>query len=400
MSTAMVTTLYDYSDILYKKPNIINTNKTDFPLDRRPISPSTIFNFQSFRRNSANHLTSVNISPPSPKSIGMHQKPGSPALPVCSNSIPNVCTSNNIFNLSSGGRELRKLDRTFSDPVERSNAQAKSNQTNSSRYKTELCRPFEENGTCKYGDKCQFAHGNHELRTLSRHPKYKTELCRTFHTTGLCPYGSRCHFIHYSEETRKSLFSNLQVGMNTFNLNECPSTDQGVTSRPKALSLGSFSLDSAGDSSPPSSMSGSPTSLNSFFNDDTFGNFSPTFQSNPLSNSNTAFSFSQDFTSLMSTLQQQAHLSPFGGSQPVTTPAVFARRGLTSPNSEIMDSTVREQLYSVVPPAPPSPVDSITSELDGLSLASSPGMATCSSPLDVNRTLFRLPIFSSLANFD
>ncbi|XP_009703394.1 PREDICTED: zinc finger protein 36, C3H1 type-like 1, partial [Cariama cristata] len=69
-------------------------------------------------------------------------------------------------------------------------------QVNSSRYKTELCRPFEENGACKYGDKCQFAHGIHELRSLTRHPKYKTELCRTFHTIGFCPYGPRCHFIH------------------------------------------------------------------------------------------------------------------------------------------------------------------------------------------------------------
>ncbi|EDO32063.1 predicted protein, partial [Nematostella vectensis] len=70
----------------------------------------------------------------------------------------------------------------------------------SSRYKTELCRPFEESGTCKYGDKCQFAHGYHELRQLARHPKYKTELCRTFHTIGFCPYGPRCHFIHNADE--------------------------------------------------------------------------------------------------------------------------------------------------------------------------------------------------------
>ena len=64
------------------------------------------------------------------------------------------------------------------------------------RYKTELCRPFDEHGACKYGDKCQFAHGRAELRPLPRHPKYKTDLCRTYHTTGLCPYGPRCHFIH------------------------------------------------------------------------------------------------------------------------------------------------------------------------------------------------------------
>ena len=70
------------------------------------------------------------------------------------------------------------------------------------RYKTELCRPFEENGACRYGNKCQFAHGKAELRSVVRHPKYKTDLCRTFHTTGLCPYGPRCHFIHNDDERR------------------------------------------------------------------------------------------------------------------------------------------------------------------------------------------------------
>ena len=72
--------------------------------------------------------------------------------------------------------------------------------TNSSRYKTELCRPYEENNICKYGDKCQFAHGFHELRGLNRHPRYKTEFCRTYHTIGFCPYGRRCNFIHNVEE--------------------------------------------------------------------------------------------------------------------------------------------------------------------------------------------------------
>ncbi|KAM4019494.1 uncharacterized protein ACNLHF_000199 [Anomaloglossus baeobatrachus] len=71
-----------------------------------------------------------------------------------------------------------------------------------SRYKTELCRTFHESGSCKYGTKCQFAHGTVELRGMNRHPKYKTELCRTYHTIGFCPYGSRCHFIHNAEEQR------------------------------------------------------------------------------------------------------------------------------------------------------------------------------------------------------
>jgi hypothetical protein len=60
--------------------------------------------------------------------------------------------------------------------------------TSSQRYKTELCRSYHETGFCKYGEKCQFAHGYHEIRSLNRHPKYKTILCRTYHCTGYCKY--------------------------------------------------------------------------------------------------------------------------------------------------------------------------------------------------------------------
>jgi len=63
-------------------------------------------------------------------------------------------------------------------------------------YKTELCRSFADTGCCKYGHKCQFAHGQHELRPVLRHPKYKTEICKSFATTGQCSYGARCRFIH------------------------------------------------------------------------------------------------------------------------------------------------------------------------------------------------------------
>ncbi|CAM6051116.1 unnamed protein product, partial [Sphagnum compactum] len=68
----------------------------------------------------------------------------------------------------------------------------------SSLYKTELCRSWEETGYCRYSTKCQFAHGNEDLRPVPRHPKYKTEICRSYTETGLCSYGKRCRFIHKS----------------------------------------------------------------------------------------------------------------------------------------------------------------------------------------------------------
>ncbi|XP_028321216.1 mRNA decay activator protein ZFP36 [Gouania willdenowi] len=80
----------------------------------------------------------------------------------------------------------------------------------SNRYKTELCRGFQETGSCKYGSKCQFAHGEAELRGMFRHPKYKTEPCRTFYNFGYCPYGSRCHFIHQEKISGDLLPAEIQ----------------------------------------------------------------------------------------------------------------------------------------------------------------------------------------------
>jgi hypothetical protein len=70
-------------------------------------------------------------------------------------------------------------------------------------YKTEMCRSFEETGTCKYGLKCQFAHNPNEIRSIPRHPRYKTEICKTFWQLGNCPYGKRCCFIHTENEARQ-----------------------------------------------------------------------------------------------------------------------------------------------------------------------------------------------------
>lgn len=63
-------------------------------------------------------------------------------------------------------------------------------------YKTVLCRLYMDTGECKFGDRCHYAHGVHELRPIQKHPKYKTERCRLFHDQGVCPYGKDCSFVH------------------------------------------------------------------------------------------------------------------------------------------------------------------------------------------------------------
>mmetsp|Transcript_18242 Transcript_18242/g.32699 ORF Transcript_18242/g.32699 Transcript_18242/m.32699 type:complete len:152 (-) Transcript_18242:2085-2540(-) len=74
------------------------------------------------------------------------------------------------------------------------------------KYKTEMCRNWIENGTCNYGRKCNFAHGKEDLQQkLPSNTKYKSKLCVPFHEIGVCSYGHRCLFVHHSTEEKKHL---------------------------------------------------------------------------------------------------------------------------------------------------------------------------------------------------
>ena len=65
------------------------------------------------------------------------------------------------------------------------------------KYKTELCKYYECNGYCKYGDKCAYAHGKQNLRSkVTNTTAYRTKKCTQFFEQGYCPYGNRCQFAH------------------------------------------------------------------------------------------------------------------------------------------------------------------------------------------------------------
>lgn len=194
-----------------------------FPLSKRNSTPVGI------GVNISSSYNSMKGSPLSHNSMGPH---GVTGVPGGESSLVNG---------------HRPLDRCHSEPLK---PQVQPSMTSSSRYKTELCRPYAETGFCKYGEKCQFAHGGVELRNMPRHPKYKTELCRTFHTTGLCGYGTRCHFIHNAEEAR-----NASSSYGGFRGPEGEIPMQNVT--------------------PPSSLHGSPTSPGGAFFGDTFPLINP-----------------------------------------------------------------------------------------------------------------------------
>lgn len=84
------------------------------------------------------------------------------------------------------------------------------------RYKTELCRFFDEQGSCKFGRSCVFAHGKEELRKpLNCHPRHKTVKCKAFHGEGFCSFGPRCSFLHTKPDLGKML-KKLEYGAKAF----------------------------------------------------------------------------------------------------------------------------------------------------------------------------------------
>jgi len=67
---------------------------------------------------------------------------------------------------------------------------------NTQLYKTELCASFMKMGICPYGNKCQFAHGENELKSIERPPKWRSKPCANWSKFGSCRYGNRCCFKH------------------------------------------------------------------------------------------------------------------------------------------------------------------------------------------------------------
>ena len=69
--------------------------------------------------------------------------------------------------------------------------------SNKKTFPTELCKYYECNGYCKYGDKCAYAHGKENLRSkVTNTTAYRTKKCTQFFEQGYCPYGNRCQFAH------------------------------------------------------------------------------------------------------------------------------------------------------------------------------------------------------------
>lgn len=168
--------------------------------------------------------------------------------------------SGSVFTTAIYLNHHKKLNRSQSDSKARYNNRNAGNNA-SSKYKTELCNTFmENNGDCKYKDKCQFAHGLHELRKVDRHPKYKTVLCKKY-PDDICPYGQRCHFIHEDKNSKVVPDATPPLAMSPGNdlmlsLRDLSWTPSSMGSLSPASSLNAFMFDSSASSpfqSPPPS---------------------------------------------------------------------------------------------------------------------------------------------------
>lgn len=127
------------------------------------------------------------------------------------------------------------------------------------KYKTSLCKIFNSPGGCRFGDKCNFAHGPEELRSkgavfgMSGYDdgsgmfgsdaaqaygyggadvagpamyganaqkreadptRFKTSLCKAFEQHGVCRYGEQCTFAHGAGELRAK--GPMSFGMGSF----------------------------------------------------------------------------------------------------------------------------------------------------------------------------------------
>jgi hypothetical protein len=120
--------------------------------------------------------------------------------------------------------------RSFCEAPKRAVAGAQRSTKQEPYYKTMLCS-FNLNGMCKFGDQCNFAHGESDLRDAdtallalstaasaastarpaagkakddgqAQKKPYKTRMCQNWLDAGHCKFGSRCMFAHGDAELK------------------------------------------------------------------------------------------------------------------------------------------------------------------------------------------------------
>ncbi|CAH9125636.1 unnamed protein product, partial [Cuscuta epithymum] len=100
----------------------------------------------------------------------------------------DVIVMDGILVKPKGGSTRSRMSQTPSDSGDKN-----------SFYKRDKCLFWEDSGSCRLGPKCQFAHGQEELRPARLTTKSnKSEICKSFNL-GACSYGIKCRYFHLQE---------------------------------------------------------------------------------------------------------------------------------------------------------------------------------------------------------
>jgi len=88
---------------------------------------------------------------------------------------------------------------------------------NKALHKTELCSNWTLTATCRFKEKCYFAHGLDELVSRVRPGNFKTRPCVDFAMEGTqCQYGYRCHYCHPGQAVRRTTVSDRYIDKDYF----------------------------------------------------------------------------------------------------------------------------------------------------------------------------------------
>jgi hypothetical protein len=131
------------------------------------------------------------------------------------NKCNEYCGFSDFMDLSSFEIDVCPKRKRFNNPEERKQFVDDYRR----KFKTELCKNWELRGQCKFGDKCCFAHGKHELKSKTfSHMKYKTKPCKQYYQTGYCPYGMRCQYLHREALQPNILFNGKNLELPNYDI--------------------------------------------------------------------------------------------------------------------------------------------------------------------------------------
>lgn len=187
------TFLFESFPIPISSPSFFNDKNKDYMDDSQNLTrvpPATaLYSPDEFFQDSHNAQINADLSSSTYESSSV--------------TLQNSFVSSNFFLVSQNNksgirhynnRSLNELTDSYliSDNISKKNKAA----VNTELYKTELCSTFVKSGDCPYGEKCQFAHGENELKSVDRPSNWRSKPCQNWLKKGRCSYNERCCFRH------------------------------------------------------------------------------------------------------------------------------------------------------------------------------------------------------------